>query len=497
MLVIRGGRVIDIARRTAESNDIVIEGDTISSIVAPGTVTSPDAKGIDATGKLLMPGLINAHTHSHGGLGRGAGDRWSLELLLNAGPWLSGGRTLEDRYLSTLIVAAEMVSKGCTACYDLFYEFPAPTLEGLEAVARAYAEVGMRAVIAPMMADRTFWSAIPGLLEALPPEGRAEVERVQFAPWETSLATVRKALDSWKPDRDTIRLALGPTIPLHCSDAFMQGCRDLAREYGVGIHMHVAESKVQELASFKRYGKSLVAHLDALGLVGPSFTGAHVVWLDDDEIKRLGDRGASVAHNPGSNMRLGNGVARVRKMLEAGVTVGIGTDGANCSDNQNVFEAMRLASFASRIQGFDPARWLTTDETLRLATEGGAKALGFGDTIGRIAPGAKADIVLLDLAHLNYIPLHDAVNQVVHAEDGTAVHGVMIGGRMVVENRRLTTIDPATLVTRAQSAIDRLRTSNAQTRQLSERLSEAVGKFCSAMAATPYTVEQHVSPGKA
>src|SRR5687767_5459700 len=255
MLVIRGGRVIDIARRTAESKDIVIEGDTISSIVAPGTVTSPDAKGIDATGKLLMPGLINAHTHSHGGLGRGAGDRWSLELLLNAGPWLSGGRTLEDRYLSTLIVAAEMVSKGCTACYDLFYEFPAPTLEGLEAVARAYAEVGMRAVIAPMMADRTFWSAIPGLLEALPPEGRADVERVQFAPWETSLATVRKALDSWKPDRDTIRLALGPTIPLHCSDAFMQGCRDLAREYGVGIHMHVAESKVQELASFKRYGK--------------------------------------------------------------------------------------------------------------------------------------------------------------------------------------------------------------------------------------------------
>jgi 5-methylthioadenosine/S-adenosylhomocysteine deaminase len=196
-------------------------------------------------------------------------------------------------------------------------------------------------------------------------------------------------------------------------------------------------------------------------------------------------------------MRLGNGVARVRRMLERGVTVGIGTDGANCSDNQNVFEAMRLASFVSRIQGFDPSRWLTTAETLRLATEGGARALGFGETIGRIAPGAKADIVFLDLTHLNYVPLHDAINQIVHAEDGTAVESVMIGGRFVVERRRLTTVDPAKLATRAQSAIERLRAANAPTRELCERLSEAVGKFCSALAASPYTVEQHVSPTKA
>ncbi|MBI1733956.1 MAG: amidohydrolase [Candidatus Rokubacteria bacterium] len=492
-LVIRGGRVVDVARRSADARDIIVTADTITEVGPPGLAAPADARVVDASGKLLIPGLVNAHTHGHGTLARGAGDRWTLELLLNAAPWLGGNRTAEDRYLSTLIGAAEMVSKGCTAAYDLFYEFPAPTLEGLEAAARAYADVGMRAVIAPMMADRTFWEAIPGLLDALPADARVEVERIRLAPWETSLATSRRALETWKPDRDTIRLALAPTIPLHCSDEFMTGCRDLAREFGVGIHMHVAESKVQAVSGLTRYGRTLVGHIDTLGLLGPGFTAAHAIWLDDDDIARLADRGASVAHNPGSNMRLGAGVARVRRMLEHNLTVGVGTDGANCSDNLNVFEAMRLASLVSRIQGSDPSRWLATDEALRLATAGGARVLGFGDTIGRIAPGAKADIVFLDLASFNYVPLHDPVNQVVHAEDGTGVDSVMVGGRLVVDRRRLTTVDPSRLAAQAANAVERLRTANAPLRHLADRLATAVGTFCGSLAAAPYRVERHIA----
>jgi guanine deaminase len=493
MLVIRGGRVIDIARRTAEARDVLIEGDTIASIVAPGAAVSPDAKVIDATGKLLMPGLINAHTHSHGTLARGAGDRWTLELLLNAAPWLSGQRTMEDRYLAALIGAVEMASKGVTACYDLFFEFPAPTVEGLEAVARAYADVGIRAVIAPMMADRTFWQAIPGLMESLPADARARVEQIQLAPWEASLATARQALSKWKHDRNAIRLALGPTIPLHCTDDFMRGCRDLAREFGCGVHMHVGESKIQEVSSQKTYGTTLVGHLDRLGLVTEQFTAAHAVWLDDDEIALLADRGASVAHNPGSNMRLGAGVARVRRMRDRGLNVGIGTDGANCSDNQNVFEAMKLASLVSRIQSHDIARWLGTDEVLTLATAGGARTLGF-DCIGRLAPGAKADVVFLDLGHVNYIPLHDPVNQIVHAEDGTGVDSVMVGGRMIVERRRLTSIDTSRLAAQAESAVERLRAANAETRRFSDAMATAVGRFCGGLAAAPYHVNRHIAP---
>src|SRR3954466_2256341 len=433
--VVRGGKLLDVDRRQAVPLDILIKGDTIASIGRPGMAAPKDAVVIDARHRLMHPGLINAHTHGPGNLAKGVYDRWSLELLLTASQWVGIGRTIEDKYLSAMIGAAEMVLKGCTAAYDLAAEFPLPSVEGLSAMAKAYEEVGMRCVLAPMVADISFFGAIPGLLDRLPPSLQKEVESFRFAPWKATTRQMTKALQKWPFEK--VHLALAPTIPHHCSDAFLISCRDLAKEYDVGIHSHVAESKVQVIAGYQRYGSTLAAHMDELGLVTDRFTVAHGVWLDDDDMKRLGDRGASVAHNPGSNMRLGNGLADVRGMLSAKVNVGIGTDGANCSDNQNVYEAMRLASFASKVQGPECERWLTTGEALRAATEGGARALGLGKQIGRIAPGYKADIVFLDLHHINWIPINDPVNQIVHTEDGSGVHSVMIGGRMVVENRKL------------------------------------------------------------
>ena len=147
MLVIRNGRILRAADRALEDRDILVRGDAIAEIGPRGMAAPAGAEAIDATDMLIVPGLINAHTHGHGGLTRGMGDRWSLELLLNAGPWLNGGRSAEDRYVSTLLGAIEMVQKGTTACYDLTLELPLPTAEGLAAVARAYAEVGMRAVV--------------------------------------------------------------------------------------------------------------------------------------------------------------------------------------------------------------------------------------------------------------------------------------------------------------------------------------------------------------
>ncbi|MBV8491941.1 MAG: amidohydrolase family protein, partial [Alphaproteobacteria bacterium] len=184
-------------------------------------------------------------------------------------------------------------------------------------------------------------------------------------PGEATLAAVRAALADWSFDRANIRPAVAPTIPHHCSDDFIRGCANIARDFDVGLHSHVAESKVQALAGIKLYGKTLTAHLDELGALGPQFTVAHGVWLDDDDMKRLGDRGASIAHNPGSNMRLGAGLADARAMLDAQVNLGIGTDGANCSDNQNMYEAMRLASFVSKVQGPEWRRWMTTTEVER------------------------------------------------------------------------------------------------------------------------------------
>jgi len=215
------------------------------------------------------------------------------------------------------------------------------------------------------------------------------------------------------------------------------------------------------------------------------------VWLDEDDMARLGDHDASVAHNPGSNMRLGSGLADARAMLERRVNLGIGTDGASCADNQNMYEAMRLASFVSKVQGPDWRRWLTTREAALAATEGSARALGFAGKIGRIAPGWKADIVMLDLDHPNWLPLNDPVNQLVHTEDGTAVASVMIGGRLVVDNRRVTTVDLDGLRTRVAEARERLAAANADYRRLYQALEPVVGSHCPGLARAPYHVHRY------
>ena len=487
--IVRGGKLLDIAKRKAAPADILIKGDTIAEIGRPGLAAPPGATVIEARNRLMHPGLINAHTHGPGNLGKGMGDLWSLELLLTASPWINGGRSLEDKYLASLIGACEMVMKGCTAAYDLAAEFPLPSVDGLSAMAKAYEEVGMRAVLAPMVADTSFFEAIPGLMDRLSPSLQKEVESYRYAPWKTITGQMKKALQKWP--FETVMLAVAPTIPHHCSDDFLVACRNLAREYDVGVHSHVAESKVQVVAGYKRYGTTLAAHMDELGLVNERFTVAHGVWLDDDDMKRLGDRGASVAHNPGSNMRLGNGLADVRGMLTRRVNVGIGTDGANCSDNQNMFEAMRLASFASKVQGPDVQNWLTTEETLRAATEGGARALGLEKQIGKIAPGYKADIGFLDLHHINWIPTNDPVNALVHTEDGTAVHSVMVGGRMIVQDHKLLTVDLAALAAKAEESRVRREKITAPAKKLYERLEKVVGTFCPGLAKAPLHIHRY------
>jgi guanine deaminase len=238
----------------------------------------------------------------------------------------------------------------------------------------------------------------------------------------------------------------------------------------------------------------LAHHLDSLGFIGPRFTGAHGVWLDADDLKLMRDRGAAIAHNPGSNLRLGSGIAPAREMIDLDIPVGIGTDGSASSDNQNMFEAMRMAAFVSRVASREPEHWLGTWEVLRLATEGGARAMGLADAIGRLAPGYKADIVFLDLGHVNFVPLNDAANQVVNCEDGSAVHSVMIGGRMMLANRRFTTIDYDRLRHAAQAAVDRLSAANAPAKARMNAMATFVSRHCVGLACRAYPVRRRLEP---
>jgi guanine deaminase len=475
-VIVTNGLVLSAGDPVARLADIVLEGDMIAAIVPPGQAQGD--RTIDASSRLIIPGLINAHTHGHGGLGKGIGGNLSLELLLNANNWIQGGRTGDDRYLSTLLSGIEMIRKGCTACIDLTSIMPVPSEEGLHEVARAYDELGMRAVIAPMLADRSFYQAIPGLMDEFPGELRPLAEAFRTATAEAALAPMRAAAKAWSYPRDRIRLGMAPTIPLHCSEELTTGCRDIAAEYGMVLQTHLAESPVQRTAAERRYGMTLTAHLAKLGLIVPGFSGAHAVWLDQHEMETIARLGGTLAHNPGSNLRLGNGIADMRRAVAAGVTVGVGTDGSSSSDNQNMFEAMRLAAFLSRIYDRPAADWFSAAEALRLATEGSAAVLGMADIIGKLAPGYKADLVFLDLDHVNLVPLNDAAQHLVNAEDGAAVRDVMIGGRYVMKDREMPGIDWPSIAGKARAAAVRLKEANAPARAAAERLAPVVDHFC-------------------
>ena len=488
--LLRNGLILNVDRSTAGRGDVLVADGRIAEMRAGPIEAGPDVVRVNCARRLVMPGLINAHTHGHGSLGKGLGDLWTLELLLHASPWASGGFDDEDRQTAATLNAAEMVLKGVTAAYDMFAQIPVLSSDSLEAAARGYMEVGLRVVLAPMIADRSFYEAVPGLMDALPSEAAQAVRSATRQTAAAQIAVLRAWLDGWAFPRERVCPALGPTIPTHCTREFLEGCRDLARDFEVGIQMHLAESKPQAVAARELYGMSLPAYLDSLGLLGPKFTAAHCVWADDDDLARLCNAGARVAHNPGSNLRLGSGIARARAMADRGILVGIGSDGSVSSDNQNMFEAVRLASYASRATSPDPADWLSAPEVLRMGTLGGAEVLGFEGT-GRIAPGHWADLLLLDLDAPALVPLNDPVAQIVQSEDSSAVRSVMVGGRMILDEGRFTTIDYPALCDRARAAAGRLAERTAPWRRAAEALAPVVGAHCVGLARRPHHVNRY------
>lgn len=483
-ILIQGGRVLRDGMAAAE--DVLVADGRIVAIEPAGTIDAGRGRPHDAGDRLLMPGLVNGHTHSHGGLSKGLiGDRVALEIFLATGGATNASRTLADKRLSATLSAVELIRKGCTTCFDMIGEIPAPSPEGLTAVGEAYDTVGMRAVVAPMMADETLYRALPGLLASFPPELRERVADRRATSAEANLAAARTAIERWPFDRSRLRPAVAPTIPLHCSDDFMKGCAALAADHDTVLQTHLAETKLQAMFGPTRYGTSLTAHIAELGLLGPRFSAAHGIWLSDEDMRIIADHGGSVVHNPMSNLRIGSGVAAARRLLDAGVRLAIGTDATNTSDGQNMFEAQRLAAYLSRIADPDPGRWLSVEETFRAATVSGAEALGF-ERVGRLEPGWAADIVFLDLGHISYVPLREPLLQMVFAESGAAVARVMIAGRLVLDGGRVLTVDEAGLRREAEAARDRLDAANADARAAASPLADLVGCFCLGHARQPH-----------
>ena len=494
-LLLTGGLVVDPSSGKADRKDLLIEGGRISGIGAPGTLDAPGVKRHDARDRLILPGLINAHTHGHANLMKGVAEAWTLEASLTNGPWLAGTRDPETIYLSTLLGAVDMLSKGCTACFDLVYEFPRPTKEGFKAAAQAYADAGMRAVLAPMVADQTLFQSIPGLAAALPQQLRDTVGKFDLASGKQTIAAVEAIAAARSEMPQAVTVAIAPTIPHHCSERFLRDCIDIADRHGLPIHSHIAESRLQAVVARKIYGRSAVRYLADLGMLRPRFTAAHGVWLDDDDLDLLAQHHCSIAHIPASNFRLGSGVADVRPMLERGINVGLATDGANSSDSLSMLQAMRLASFGARIFTGPRDRWLRATEVIRLATRGGAKILGL-ESCGRMEQGACADLVLFDLGHVDFVPDTDPVNQLVTCADSASVTDVMVGGVFRVRDRKIISVDLNELRGRVRDSVARLSAMTGQARALAGQLEPHVVAFAQSMSDQPLAIERRIRPGR-
>ncbi len=426
----------------AFAGDILIEGETIKAI-GKALVASPDARIIDGRGKLVMPGLVNAHTHSSETFLRGRYERMPLEIwLLYAYPLLMndpiGERLL---YLRSLLLAMESLRTGVTTFCDDFFDPPRHDLDRLTTVFRAYDDAGIRANVSSAVMNVHTLDALPFAREVMSAELQALLD---FGPPMTANAYIdycRSAFSSLHGKSGRLNFMIAPSAPQRCSPDLMAACMDLAVEKHVPFHTHILETKTQAVTGQMLHGKSLIAYMHDLGLLKRNTTIAHSVWVSDADMRLMGEAGVSVAHNAVSNLKLGAGIAPIHRLLDAGVTIGLGTDGVSSNDTSRIFDVMRVAGLVHSAAGPDYESWLAADEILAMATIGGAKTALLDQVTGSIEVGKSADLLILDLRNYPFMPLNDVAKHLVYSENGSSIETVMVAGRIVMEKGRLTTVD--------------------------------------------------------
>ncbi|MBD9488008.1 amidohydrolase family protein [Ensifer sp. ENS11] len=424
------------------AGDVLIEGETIKAI-GDGLSAGPGAHIIEGRGKLVMPGLVNAHTHSSETFLRGRYERMPLEIwLLYAYPLLMndpiGERLL---YLRSLLLAMESLRNGVTTFCDDFFDPPRHDLDRLSTVFRAYDDAGIRANVSSAVMNVHTLDALPFAREVMPPELQALLD---FGPPITAdgyMDYCRSAFSSLHGRSGRLHFMIAPSAPQRCSPDLMAACMDLAVEKHVPFHTHILETKTQAVTGHMLHGKSLIAYMYDLGLLKRNTTIAHSVWVSDEDMRLMGEAGVSVAHNAVSNLKLGAGIAPIRRLLDAGVSIGLGTDGVSSNDTARIFDVMRVAGLVHSAAGPDYERWVAADEILAMATIGGARTALLEQVTGSIEVGKAADLLILDLSSYPFMPLNDVAKHLVYSENGSSIEIVMVAGRIVVQDGRLTTID--------------------------------------------------------
>jgi cytosine/adenosine deaminase-related metal-dependent hydrolase len=395
---------------------------------------------IDCSGKIVMPGLVNAHSHLTEILQKSFRDNVRMEI------WREyRSRTEEMAHLgaeeieaAAQLACGEMLKNGVTAVVDHFSTRPGLSVVRMQAILDAFEKTGIRGVLTPSLRDQDFLSLL-GSRSA----GRKAPKGGEQKNWRDDVLAV---LDRIKGSSGISNLMLGPTSPLNCSDSMLHEVVDVAEEYDLGIHTHLLETNIQRFAARKLYNnKKMCEHLGKIGFFSPRVSAAHCIWLDEREMDIFASSHASVVHCPASNLKLGSGIAPIVKLKNRSVNIALGSDGGDTSDSYSIFEQMRLAAFLSRVTVQNPALWVTASDALSMGTVNGAQAIpAWRGKIGRIKTGYRADLLILK-PHLRLYPLNDVIHQLVFCEGGQSVDTVLVDGKIVVREGRLTQVSEETL----------------------------------------------------
>jgi cytosine/adenosine deaminase-related metal-dependent hydrolase len=446
-ILIKNTRILsfDDAGTEHERADILIRGSTIAAIgrdLAPPP--SEAVRVVDAAGWLAMPGLINAHFHSPGNFMRGMLDALPLEIfMLYEVPPLSHGAPVKRlNYVRTLLSALEMLKLGITAVMDDAFHIPVASADGIDGIAEAYRDCGMRARLAIDQPNVVEYEKLPFLRELLPADVRRAMEEAPRQTDEELLALYAHLVERWNGAADgRIGAAVSCSAPQRVTVPYFHGLSALSRRHDLPFNVHVLETKLQRVLGAEKYGKSLVRYVHDLGLLDARMVVIHAIWIDAQDIALLADSRATIAHNPVCNLRLGSGIMPFRALRDAGVPLCLGTDEATADDSVNLWSAIKMAGLIHTLADPDYRTWPTAPEVLDVALRGGARALRWPDAIGALAPGRQADLVLLDLDTLAFTPLNDLRRQLVYCENGSSVRMTIVAGQIAVEGGRVVTID--------------------------------------------------------
>ena len=418
-ILIKGGSIVTMDdQNSIVSGDLLIRNGRIESI---GTVKDTDATIIEARGCVVIPGFIQTHLHLCQTLFRGAADDLSLIDWLKKRVWpMEAAHTAASIAASARLGIAELIKGGTTCALTM------ETVSYTDEVFRVVDETGFRATVGKCMMDKG---------EEVPPGLQEETE--------ASIAASLALLEKWHGRADgRIRYCFAPRFAVSCTAELLSSVAQLARQRGVMIHTHASENKTECAMVEQETGMRNIAYLESVGIAGKHVALAHCVHVDSDELNLLRSSGTNVVHCPSSNLKLGSGIAPVKEMLEAGVSVSLGADGAACNNRLDMFTEMRTAALLQKAQHGPEV--LPALQALRLATIEGAKAMGLDREIGSIEIGKRADLVVVNISDLHATPTpRDLASAIVYSAQPEDVQTVIIDGRLVLRDRKLLTLDEA------------------------------------------------------